>query len=221
MSPPSAGIDEAGRGPVIGPMVVAGVLLSKRTAKSLREAGVTDSKRLKAAKREEILPLIVENAESYAIRVVEPRRIDEAVSRGMLNLLEAEVMGELLRELRPSYAIVDSPMRNCRKFEELVKSFSGYNARIRAENHADAKYVQVAAASIVAKVERDRRIKELISLTGMDLGSGYPHDPRTREAILRILSGESFPKDQVRWSWLTVRRVLTDLRRSDLTGFLV
>ncbi|MEM3691856.1 MAG: ribonuclease HII, partial [Candidatus Korarchaeum sp.] len=105
MSPPSAGVDEAGRGPVIGPMVVAGVLLSRRAVKSLREAGVTDSKRLRADKREELSLLIMENADSYAIEVVEPRRIDEAVSRGMLNLLEAEVMGRLVRELRPAYTI--------------------------------------------------------------------------------------------------------------------
>ncbi|MEM0017110.1 MAG: ribonuclease HII [Candidatus Korarchaeum sp.] len=220
MSPPSAGVDEAGRGPVIGPMVVAGVLLSRRAVKSLREAGVTDSKRLRADKREELSLLIMENADSYAIEVVEPRRIDEAVSRGMLNLLEAEVMGRLVRELRPAYTIVDSPMRNCRKFAELVRSFSGLNARIRAENHADERYVHVAAASVVAKVERDRRIRELSGLTGMDLGSGYPHDPRTRGAILRILSGESFPRDQVRWSWLTVRRMSAAMRGSDLTDFL-
>lgn len=217
---PSVGIDEAGRGPAIGPMVVAGVALSRAAVRRLRGAGVTDSKRLRAARREELLPLIVENAESYAIRVVEPRRIDEAVLRGELNLLEAEAMGELVRELKPAQAILDSPMRNCKKFAELVRSFSGPGVRIRAENHADSKYVQVAAASIVAKVERDRRIRELSVLTGIDLGSGYPNDPRTRGAILRILRGESFPRDQVRWSWITVRRTIADMRRSDLTGSL-
>ncbi|MCS7103833.1 MAG: ribonuclease HII, partial [Candidatus Korarchaeum sp.] len=217
---PSAGVDEAGRGPVIGPMVIASVVLSRGAAKRLREAGITDSKRLRAAKREELLPIIVENADSYAIKVVEPRRVDEAVSKSMLNLLEAEVMGELLRELKPVYAIVDSPMRNCRKFAELVRRFSGSGVRIKAENYADLRYTQVAAASIVAKVERDRRMRELSVLTGMDLGSGYPHDPRTREAIIRILRGESFPADQVRWKWATVQRILADMRRSDLTRFL-
>ena len=205
---------------MIGPMVVACVILSRGAARRLRELGVVDSKRLRADRREELLPLILENADSHAIRAIEPRRIDEAVSKGMLNLLEAEAMGELIRELRPSQAIVDSPMRNCRKFAELVKSFSGPGVRIRAENHADERHVQVAAASIVAKVERDRRMRELSSITGLDLGSGYPHDPRTREAINRILRGEDFPRDQVRWRWATIRRVLSEAKRGRLMDFL-
>lgn len=220
MSHLPAGIDEAGRGPVIGPMVVACVILSRRAARTLRELGVVDSKRLRADRREYLLPLILENADSYAIKVIEPRRIDEAVSKGMLNLLEAEVMGELLRELRPPQAIVDSPMRNCRKFSELVRRFSGSDVRVRAENHADERYIQVAAASIVAKVERDRRMRELGSLIGLEVGSGYPHDPRTREVINRILRGESFPEDQVRWSWATIQRVLAKEKQSHLNDFL-
>jgi len=216
----SAGIDEAGRGPVIGPMVVAGVLLSREGARRLREIGVMDSKRLKAARREELLPMILEEADSYAMRVIEPRRIDEAVSKGALNLLEAEVMGEIIRELRPSCAIIDSPMRNCRRFAELVRGFLDFSVRIRAENYADAKYVQVAAASIVAKVERDRRIRELSELSGIELGSGYPHDMRTRAAVERILRGEAFPRDQVRWRWATIQGMRSRLMGREITDFL-
>lgn len=217
----SAGADEAGRGPLIGPMVVAGVVLSKGAARKLRELGVTDSKRLSPKRREELYPLIIENSESYAFEVIEPRRIDEAVSKGMLNYLEAEVMAGVIKELGPSSAILDSPMRNCRKFVEIVKGFlEGMNVRIRAENFADAKYVQVASASIIAKVERDKRVKELSLRTGLDLGSGYPHDPKTREAIAKIVCGVEFPRDQVRWKWATVRNILSNIRSGSIEDFL-
>ena len=215
------GIDEAGRGPVIGPMVVAAVILKRREAKRLREMGVTDSKLLSAERREELFPMIIESAESYLIKVIEPKRIDEAVSKNILNLLEAEVMSELIRELRPARVIVDSPMRNCRKFSEVLRGFLGdLSVKIIAENKADSKYVQVASASIIAKVERDRRIRELSELTGIDIGSGYPGDPKTREAIKIILKGAEFPRDQVRWKWATINKLLEEIRGRDLTEFL-
>lgn len=215
------GIDEAGRGPVIGPMVVAAVILKRKEARRLREMGVVDSKLLSAERREELLPIIIESAESYSMRVIEPRRIDEAVSKNMLNILEAEVMSELIRELRPAKVIVDSPMRNCRKFSNILRGFLGDSSiKIVAENKADSKYVQVASASIIAKVERDRRIKELSELTGMEIGSGYPGDPKTREAIRMILKGADFPRDQVRWKWATINKLSGEIKGRDLTEFL-
>ncbi len=215
------GIDEAGRGPVIGPMVVAAVILKRKEARRLREMGVVDSKLLSAERREELLPIIIESAESYSMRVIEPRRIDEAVSKNMLNILEAEVMSELIRELRPAKVIVDSPMRNCRKFSNILRGFLGDSSiKIVAENKADSKYVQVASASIIAKVERDRRIKELSELTGMEIGSGYPGDPKTREAIRMILKGADFPRDQVRWKWVTINKLSGEIKGRDLTEFL-
>ncbi len=218
---PTAGLDEAGRGPVIGPMVVAGVILSPKAARELKRAGVRDSKLLTPKKREELEPLIMEMAEAYAIRVVEPKRIDEAVSRNGLNLLEAEVMAEIVRELRPSLVIVDAPGRNTGKFKRVLKSkLERMSVRVRAENKADRRFVHVAAASILAKVERDRRIAELRERAGYDFGSGYPGDPKTKEFLLRVLSGHPFPKDQIRWRWATMQNLLDEKRRTSLTDFL-
>lgn len=217
----TAGVDEAGRGPVIGPMVVAGVLIKGRTVRELRKMGVRDSKLLTPAKRERLEPVIKEMAEAYAIRVVEPRRIDEVVSKNGLNLLEAEVMADIVRELRPSYVIIDAPGRNALRFKEILRSKIGeLQVRIRAENKADRKFIHVAAASILAKVERDRRIAELREKTGYEFGSGYPGDPRTRELLAKVLEGLPFPKDQIRWRWATLHNLIEDRRRAKLTDFL-
>ncbi len=217
----TAGLDEAGRGPVIGPMVVAGVVLSRKAARELKSLGVKDSKLLTPERREGLAPLIRDMADAYAIRVVEPRRIDDVVSHNGLNLLEAEVMADIIKELSPSLVIVDAPGRNTRKFREILKSHLGeMKVKIRAENKADRKFVHVAAASILAKVERDRRIAELREIAGLDFGSGYPSDPKTREFLLKVLDGLSFPKEQVRWRWATLQNLLEEKRRVKITDFL-
>ncbi len=218
---PTAGLDEAGRGPVIGPMVIAGVILSPDAAKKLKRMGVRDSKLLPPERREELEPMIKELADAYAVRVVEPKRIDDAVTRNELNALEAEVMAEIILELKPSMVIVDAPGRNTDKFKRILKSkLGGVPVRVRAENKADVRFVHVAAASILAKVERDRKVAELRARAGYDFGSGYPGDPRTKEFLLKVLSGFPFPKDQIRWKWATMQNLLNERRRASLTDFM-
>ncbi len=218
---PTAGLDEAGRGPVIGPMVVAGVVLTSSAVRKLRAMGVRDSKLLTPEKREKLEPVIKEMADAYSLTVVEPRRIDEAVSRNGLNILEAEVMAGIIEELKPSMVIVDAPGRNTERFKRVLKSkLKGIPVRVRAENKADSRFVHVAAASILAKVERDRKVAELREKAGYDFGSGYPGDPRTKEFLLKVLDGYPFPKDQIRWKWATMQNLLDERRRIDLTDFL-
>ncbi|MCD6244662.1 MAG: ribonuclease HII [Candidatus Korarchaeota archaeon] len=217
----AAGVDEAGRGPVIGPMVIAGVSISSIKAKKLKSLGVKDSKMLLPERRKELASIIREESEFYVIKVVEPRKIDEAVSKSKLNLLEAEVMAEIIKELSPSLVFVDSPGRNPKRFKELLRSkLSGLNVRIRAENKADRRFVHVAAASILAKVERDSIIEKLRKEVGYDFGSGYPSDPKTREFLLRVLDGLSVPEDMIRWKWATILNILEEKRRNRITEFL-
>ncbi len=214
----TAGLDEAGRGPVIGPMVVAGVLIKGSKLKFLKEIGVKDSKLLSRDMREKLRGVIEEIADSYVVKVVQPRRIDEAVSRNMLNQLEAEVMAEIIRELRPTLAIVDSPLVNTRKFSSMIKSMTtGIRYRLIARNKADRKYVHVAAASIIAKVERDRIIDEIKEELGVDFGSGYPSDPKTKKFIEELIKGRKRPSF-VRWNWNTVRKHM--IRPESLEGYL-
>ncbi len=217
----TAGLDEAGRGPVIGPMVIAIVVLSKKAAKELRSLGVRDSKELTPRRREELAPIIKELSDAYAMRVIEPKRIDEVVAKNGLNMLEAEVMADLVRELKPSFIIVDAPGRNTKKFKETLKSMlGGLKVRIRAENKADKKFVHVAAASIIAKVERDKRVARLREIAGYDFGSGYPGDQKTREFLSKVLEGFPFPKEQIRWRWATLQNIIEEKRRTRLTDFL-
>ncbi len=217
----TAGLDEAGRGPVIGPMVIAIVLLSKKAAKKLKSIGVKDSKMLTPRKREELAPLIMEMSDAYALRVIEPKVIDDFVSRNELNLLEAKVMADLVKEIAPSFVIVDAPGRNAKKFKEVFKSMlTGLNVRVRAENKADKKFVHVAAASILAKVERDREIAKLREIAGYDFGSGYPGDQKTREFLSKVLEGFPFPKDKIRWKWATLQNIIEERRRTRLTDFM-
>ncbi len=217
----TAGMDEAGRGPVIGPMVIAIVLLSKKAARELKSMGVKDSKMLTPKRREELAPVIMEMSDAYALRIVEPRRIDRAVAERGLNMLEAEVMADLVRELAPSFVIVDAPGRNTKKFKEALRSMlAGLKVKIRAENKADRRFIHVAAASILAKVERDKRIERLRELAGYDFGSGYPGDQKTRDFLSKVLEGYPFPKDQIRWRWATLQNIIDEKRRTKLTDYL-
>jgi len=205
-----AGIDEAGRGPVIGPLVVACVVLDERGVKVLRGT-VRDSKKLSPRARERLYGLILRVAAEVRVRVVEPREVDRAteeLERG-LNELEAMVAAELINSLSSAVrrVYVDSPDPLPERYADLVRRFLARDVEVLASNRAEDLYPHVAAASIVAKVERDRRVEQLRRLYG-DFGSGYPSDPRTRSYLLSLVeSGKPLPPI-VRRSWRTVRELL-------------
>jgi len=151
------------------------------------------------------------------IRVVEPWEIDEAVGgRGdkNLNYLEARIAAELINHLhtRVNAVYVDSPDPVPERYVKLIKQHLRrelQGLKLLAANHADRLYPSVAAASIVAKVERDRIIEELKRIYG-DFGSGYPSDPKTRLFLLRFIrEGRPLPPI-VRRSWATLRRLALD-----------
>jgi ribonuclease HII len=123
-----------------------------------------------------------------------------------LNRLEAEVVADHLNLLRPSVAYLDSPYPIPRVYSEMVREISG-NLRIRivSQNRAESAHVEVAAASVLAKVGRDCIVEELKKKLG-DFGSGYPSDPKTRQYMLGLLSKAEKPS-YVRWSWKTVGRL--------------
>ncbi|MFZ8855142.1 MAG: ribonuclease HII, partial [Thermofilaceae archaeon] len=177
-----AGVDEAGRGPLLGPMVIAIASISREKEELLVRMGVRDSKALTPSRRRALRALLERVLDYYAVRVVEPAEVDEAVSKGQLNLLEARIIAELVRqaasEVELEVVYVDSPDPVPERFERLLTSLIGEGVRVVAENGADAKYVVVGAASIIAKTERDRIVEELKRKYG-DFGSGYPSDPKT------------------------------------------
>lgn len=203
-----AGVDEAGRGPVIGPMVIACVVLSSNSAKLLR--GVAkDSKKLSPRAREKVYLKILEVSNEVKIRVIEPSEIDAAVVVRGLNRLEARVTAELLGQLTSNInlAFVDSPDPQPDRYAALVKSFLPcHEINVVAANHAELLYPHVAAASIVAKVERDNLVAKLRDVYG-DFGSGYPSDPKTIAFLRKFTeSGVNYPPI-VRRSWRTLLKV--------------
>lgn len=198
------GIDEAGRGPVIGPMIICGVLLKSESIENLKRLGVRDSKTLTPKKREELARAIRKISYRYEILKVSPDEIDRARRKGALNELEAEKFALLIDRLEPDEIYIDSVDPNPEKFRaRLIKYIHRVPAKMVIENFADKKYIPVAAASILAKVERDRVIMMLREKFG-DFGSGYPSDPKTIRFLKewKIKHG-GFP-DFVRKSWKTL-----------------
>ncbi len=191
MSEVIAGVDEAGRGPVIGPMVIAAVAGDEGVREELEKIGVKDSKKLSPKKREELASKIVFTMPVEAF-VVPPGVIDSNVkaSGGSLNELEALLMAELIRTLKPSEAVVDALGSEIR-FARKVSEYAG-GIPVRATHDADSSCPFVSAASIIAKVIRDNAVSGILFA-----GSGYPSDRKTIEFLLRVGMNPSF----VRKSW--------------------
>ena len=178
------GVDEAGRGSMLGPLVVAGITISKSKIKLLKKLGVRDSKKLSPAAREHLYKKIIETVDDYHVIRIPPRVIDKSVANHSLNHLEAKYMARVISKLSPSTAFVDSCDVNSKRFGKEISELTS-NTKIRSYHHADSKFVTVSAASILAKVSRDRAIMRLGK--NHDIGSGYPSDPKTKMFVKKSL----------------------------------
>jgi len=196
------GIDEAGRGPVIGPMVIAGVVIKEEKEKELRELGVRDSKELTRKEREDLFEKLLKIIDGYKIEIISPNKIDEYVYNGKLNILEIKTIIKIIENLKADKIIIDSPMRNVYKVLNYIKNNISYSPEIIVDIKADKNYIVVSAASIIAKVIRDREIDKIKKIVNIDFGSGYPSDPKTIKAIKEHYDVlENF----IRKSWKTIR----------------
>lgn len=200
-----AGVDEAGRGPVLGPLVVAAVLVESDAP--LRELGVKDSKKLTPAKREALVPLIREACVRVEVRVLHAEELNARMPATNLNGIEVEAFAELLRSLRPAEAVLDACDVKAERFGHNVGALLEHPCVIRAEHEADARHPVVAAASIVAKVERDRLMRELCDEFG-DCGSGYSHDARTQAWLAGYVQANNALPRIARREWETSRRLV-------------
>ncbi|MGC8574624.1 MAG: ribonuclease HII [Thermoplasmata archaeon] len=194
------GIDEAGRGPVIGPMVIAVVCGHNET---FRNIGAKDSKLLTEGRRESILSNILETSEHHSFIIIGEEEIDEAVSKNLLNFLEAKHIASLMQKGN-SY-IVDCPDINEARFKKILSDISGIDDII-AEHKADINYPVVSAASILAKVTREREIEKIKKEIG-DFGSGYPSDPRTINFLREYYRKNHVLPPHTRKSWKTVKNI--------------
>lgn len=205
-----AGVDDAGRGSIIGPLVLAGVLHPEDELEKLERLGVRDSKTLTPSRRIKLAELIRANVYAYHVVEVPPSQIDERVRCGIklrkLNFLEAQAMAKIIERLKPDMAYVDSCDADAERFSRQIRELLPFRVKVVSEHGADAKYTIVAAASILAKVHRDQVIAELREQYG-DFGSGYPADPRTRRFLEEWLARHGSLPSFVRKSWKTLRRI--------------
>lgn len=200
------GVDEAGRGPVIGPLVVAGVLVEDDT--KLREVQVRDSKKLSEKRREELGKIIIESAECE-IEVVPAEDIDEMRKLMTINEFEARLFASVLERLRPDIAYLDSADANCKTFENSVRKELDFDLEVVCEHKADERYPVVSAASIIAKEKREEEVRRIAEELGQDVGSGYPADPITVEFMQRWISENGDLPPHTRRSWETSRKMLS------------
>ena len=162
-----AGTDEAGRGPLAGPVVAAAVILPK----DFYDERIDDSKKLSAALRQELFDVIKKNALCYAYTIISQNKIDQ------INILKASLLAmkrsvEKLK-VQPDLILVDGN-----------KSFS-YDAEVIPIVKGDSKSLSIASASIIAKVVRDRIMMKLAleyPFYGWERNKGYP----TKEHIRNI-----------------------------------
>ena len=199
------GIDEAGRGSVLGPMVIAGVIVPEKMDKVLERMGVKDSKRL-TANRRTILSRKLRKMFDYEIVVITAKEIDQMRADGInLNEIEKNAMESILLKLKPEKAIVDAVDVKAERFQENLRNDTGLN--VISEHKADDKYIEVSAASIIAKAERDAIIAEINKdyIKSGGIGSGYPSDPTTKKFLTNYTYDEM--PDFVRRSWATVAKM--------------
>lgn len=197
------GVDEAGRGSLVGEMIVSAFAVEKSKLNTLRELGVDDSKKLTPKARERLYWELAKIGK-FVVVPVKPHEIDER----NLNELTADAVVRALRMLRNK--LVQAPVERI-----VIDKFGGmhgigfrirrlgYHALVIMEEGADAKYLEVAAASIIAKYVRDARIEVLRRMYGVE-GSGYPSDSRTVSWVFKVISSGSRPPI-IRYSWSTLK----------------
>ncbi|AHF79986.1 ribonuclease HII [Thermococcus paralvinellae] len=205
------GIDEAGRGPVIGPLVIAAVVVDEKNLSKLEALGVKDSKKLTPERREKLFNEIIALLDDYVIIELSPEQIDER--KGTMNEFEVENFIKALNSLKvkPDVLYIDAADVKEERFGEIIGKRLNFSPKIIAEHKADAKYLPVSAASILAKVTRDRAIEKLKEQYG-EIGSGYPSDPRTRKFLEDYYKEHGEFPPIVRRSWKTLKKIEENLK---------
>ncbi len=204
------GIDDAGRGPLIGPMALAGCLITKEIEKYFKEIRVRDSKLLSARTREYLAKKIREKAISYHVTLSHPYEIDSRTGAGLnLNKIEAikaaKIINKLTKDKKEEIRVViDCPSPNKESWRRYVLTHINKNKNliIACEHKADRDYVAVSAASILAKSAREREVSKIKKKIGKDFGSGYPNDPKTKK-FLQDYSKEHKKDGIFRETWAT------------------
>jgi ribonuclease HII len=209
------GVDEAGKGAVLGPLVVAGVACTNSGV--LEGLGICDSKLLSPKKREELYPEILSRCRVHTIALA-PQEIDLLRNTRTMNDICAESHAQVISVLSPEIAYVDACDVNPVRYGWAVEGLLSCSCPVIAEHHAETAYLPVAAASIVAKVERDHAVEVLQKEYGA-VGSGYPSDPTTVSFLDSYIATHRRPPSCSRRSWKTVAFLVNKLHQSTLSEF--
>ncbi|HIH35015.1 MAG TPA: ribonuclease HII [Methanosphaera sp.] len=196
------GIDEAGRGSVLGPLVIGGVLMKRKKLRFLDRIGVKDSKRLSPKNRTTISRKIKKITE-FKTTIITAHDIDTMRNEGTnLNKIETNAMTEIIQHFNPDMCCIDCIDVNEQRFHNKIQHIN-HKMKVITEHKADDTYNIVSAASIIAKVERDKQMAIIRNEYGA-VGSGYPSDKYTIN-YLKSLNGEYPPI--VRQTWNTVKNL--------------
>ena len=212
------GIDEAGRGPVIGPLVMAGILIDEKDEDKLKEIGVKDSKLLTPKKRTELAKEIRKLAKEIHVIKISPQEIDSRKAVGInLNILEALKAADIINILKPYRVYIDSPTSpDETKFAHMIRKYLQHETEIESRHYADKLFPCVAAASIIAKTQRDEVVEEIKKEIGFEFGSGYAADEITKDFLAK--NHEAVLK-HMRKSWGTYKNLMKKKEQKSLDEF--
>lgn len=207
------------KGPIVGPLVMAGILVEEKNLPKLEKMGVKDSKLLTPKKRESLFGKIKKISKKHKIMVIQPEEIDAALDSDSLNLnwLEAHKSADIINKLKPDKVIIDSPSNNCKAYKRyLLRLLKNKDIEMVVEHKADFRYVACAAASILAKVTRDREIERIKKKIGDNFGSGYLSDPVTKDFLEKNFDRHP---EIFRKTWLPYRKLKKMKHQKRLSEF--
>jgi ribonuclease HII len=216
-----SGVDEAGRGPVIGPLVVAGVTLKDDSELIIN--GVRDSKKLSPNRREILARKIKDIAIKYEIVVIPAEDIDDMRKVITLNEIEVNAFVKVISKIEPKICYVDSADVNDKRFGNDILSQLSFKPDIISKHKADDIYPIVGAASILAKTRRDEEVRKiekvLIKKLGLPLGSGYPADVITQKFLREWMNRFGDLPPYTRRSWKTAKNMIKQRDTKKLDDF--
>jgi ribonuclease HII len=217
------GVDEAGRGSIIGPLVVAGISIRKSKISKLHQIGVKDSKMLAPKARANLFNLIMDMADSLCINIINCTIVDNNVFLNRLNKLEAETMASVINSIQADKVYIDSCDVNPCRFRDYIESHlllssssssPSSKPKLYSMHRADSLNVVVSAASIIAKIVRDKQIQEIRN-THHNIGSGYPSDWKTMLFIRGWVSKYKCAPHFARKSWSPLKKMLEEVTQYD------
>lgn len=215
------GVDDSGRGPVLGPLIVAGVTFEDDS--KLIEYRVKDSKKIKPKRREALAKKIKEIALNYEILVIPAKDIDEIRKVMTLNEIEVNAFTKVIKKLQPEICYVDSADVNEKRFGRDILLGLSFKPNIISKHKADDIYPVVSAASILAKTKRDEEVQKIAqnleNKLNLPLGSGYPADPITQKFLKIWVKKFGELPPHTRHSWKTAQNILKEKNVKRLDEF--